>query len=99
MCIKDQEPYKNKDKNAEPKSGTSSLLQGPKSGLKGYVCSLNLQNLVREPKFRTWAYQRQSPCLNQDQNAKPLSGASSIIQTSKSGLRGHEYSLHLQDRA
>ena len=33
-CIKDQWPYLNLDQDAKPQSGTSSILQSPKSGLK-----------------------------------------------------------------
>ena len=57
-CIKDQWQYPNEDQDAKPQSGTSSVLQSPKSGLKGHACSLHLQNQDREPKFRSWMYQR-----------------------------------------
>ena len=56
--IKDLWPYPNQDQDAKPQSGTSSILQSPKWGLKGHGCSLNLQNQDREQRFRTWAYQR-----------------------------------------
>ena len=55
VCIKDQWPYPHQDQDAKPQSGTSSILQSPKSGLG---CSLHLHNLDREPKFRSWVYQR-----------------------------------------
>merc|ERR1712082_34605 len=38
-CTKDQGPYPNQDQDAKPQSGTSSVLQSPKSGLKGHGCS------------------------------------------------------------
>ena len=57
-CIKDQWPYPNQDQDAKPQSGTSSILQSPKWGLKGHGCSLHLQNQDREPKFGSWVYQR-----------------------------------------
>ena len=50
-CIKDQWPYPNQDPDAKPKSGTYSVLQSPKGGLKGHGCSLHLQNQDRELKF------------------------------------------------
>ena len=50
-CIKDQWLYPNQHQNPKPQSGTSSILQIPKSGLKGHGCSLYLQNQVREPNF------------------------------------------------
>ena len=55
---KDQWPCPNQELDAKPQSGTSSILQSPKSGLKGYGCSLHLQNQDREPKFGSWVYQR-----------------------------------------
>ena len=57
-CIKDQWPYQNQNHDAKPQSGTSSVLQGPKWGLKGHGCSLHLQNQESEPKFGSWLYQR-----------------------------------------
>ena len=56
--IKDQWPYSNQDQDAKLQSGTSSVLQSSKWGLKGHGCSLLLQNQVREPKFGPWMYQR-----------------------------------------
>ena len=94
--IKDQLPYPNQDQDAKPQSGTSSVLQSPKWGLKGHGCSLHLQNQDREPRFRPWVYQRpvtisksrsrcQVPVRNLQQPPK-----------SESGLKGHVYSLQLQ---
>ena len=57
-CTKDQWPYPNQYQDAKPLSGTSSILQSPKSWLKGYGCSEHLQNQGREPKFGSWVYQR-----------------------------------------
>merc|ERR1711954_409949 len=56
--IKDQSLYLNQDQDANPQSGTSSVLQSSKGGLKGHGCSLHLQNRDREPKFGLWVYQR-----------------------------------------
>ena len=50
--------YPNQYQDAKPQSGTPSVLQSPKSGLKGHGCSLHLQNQDREPKFGSWVYQR-----------------------------------------
>ena len=57
-CTKDQWPYPNNYQDAKLQSGTSSVLQSPKSGLKGHGCSLHLQNQDREPKFGSWVCQR-----------------------------------------
>ena len=53
----DQWSYQNQYQDAKPQSGTSRVLQSPKSGLKGHGCSLHFQNQDREPKFRTWMFQ------------------------------------------
>ena len=57
-CTKGQWPYPYQYMDAKPQSGTSSILQSPRSGLKGHGCSLHLQNQDREPKFGSWVYQR-----------------------------------------
>ena len=57
-CIEDHWPYLNQDQDANPQSGTSSILQSSKWGLKGHGCSLHLQNQDREPKFGICVYQR-----------------------------------------
>ena len=56
-CNKDQGPYPNQYQDANPQSGNSSILQSPRSGLKGHGCSLHLQNQHREPTFVIWMYQ------------------------------------------
>ena len=53
--INNQWSYQNQDQDAKPLSGTSSALQSPKWG---HRCSLHLQNQGKEPKFRSWVYQR-----------------------------------------
>ena len=54
-CIKKQVAiYKSRSRCQTP----VSILQSLKSGLRGRGCSLHLQNLDREPTFRTWVYQR-----------------------------------------
>ena len=57
-CTKDQWPYPNQYQDAKPQSGTSSVLQSPKSGLKGHGSSLHPQNQARQPKFGMCVYQR-----------------------------------------
>ena len=96
--IKDQWPYPNQDQDAKPQSETSSPQESPKSWFKGHGCSLHLQIQARELKFRKWTYQRQWPCLNQYQDAKPQSGTSSVLQSPHWGLKGHGGSLHLQNQ-
>ena len=56
---KDHWLYQNQNQDANSKSGTSSILQSSKWGLKGHGCSLQLQNQDKEPIFGLWVYQRQ----------------------------------------
>ena len=57
-CIKDHLPYPYEDQYLKLNSGTFSILQIPKSGLKGQGYSFHLQNEDREPKLGSWVYQR-----------------------------------------
>ena len=84
-CSKDQWPYPNQDQGAEPKSGTSSILQSPKSGLKGHGCSLQLQNQDIGPKFRTWVYQR--PVTISKSKSRCQTPVSNILNPPKPQIR------------
>ena len=97
-CIKDQWPYPNQDQDAKPKSGTSSVLRSLKWGLKGHGCSLRLHNQGREQNLEHWCIIDWWPYLNQDQDAEPQLGTSSIFKGLKSGLKEQGYSLHLQNQ-
>ena len=97
-CIKEQWPYPSQDQDTKPLSGTCSALQSPKSGLKGHGCSLHIQNQDRESKFGKKCIKDQWPYPNQDQDAKPQSETSSVLQSPKSGLKGHGSSLHFQNQ-
>ena len=91
---KDQWPYPNQYQDAKPQSGTSSVLQSPKSGLKGHGCSLHLQNQDREPKFGTWVYQRPVTISKSRSRCQSPVRNSNVLQSSKWWLWGHGYSLH-----
>ena len=75
-------PYPNHDQDVKPQWGTSSILYVPKSGLKGYRCSLHLENQESEPIFETWVYEKpvtisksrsqsQTPVRNLQHSPKP----------------------------
>ena len=70
-CIKDHWPYSSQDQDAKPQSGTSSILQSPKSGLKGHGCSLHLQNKKESKNSEYGCTKDQWPYPNQYQDAKP----------------------------
>ena len=55
-----------------------------------FKIEIGSQNLDHGYIKDQWPYQKQ------DQDAKPLSGTSSILQNPQSGLKGHLCSLHLQ---
>ena len=55
--IKDHWHYPNHDQYPKHQSGSSSILQSPKTGLKEHGCSLHLQHKDREPNFGTYVYQ------------------------------------------
>ena len=61
----------NKDQDAKLQSGTLSILQSPKSGLKGHGCFLHLQNQVSEPKLITSVYKRPKIKSKRFQDDKP----------------------------
>ena len=64
-------PYPNKDQDAKPQSGTSIVLQSPKSGLKGHGCSLHLQNHSEGKKSKDGCIKNHWPYQNQDQDSNP----------------------------
>ena len=104
-CTKDHWPYQNQYQDANPQSGTSGILQSPKSGLKGHGCSLHLHNQDRKTKFRLWEYQK--PVII----SKSISGYQTPVrnlkrpppQASSKALNGDLInmgcSFHLQNKA
>ena len=54
--IKDQWPYPDHDQDAKPQSGTSSIFQSLKWGLKGHGCSFHHLNQDSKPKLWTCVY-------------------------------------------
>ena len=96
-CLKDQWLYPNQDQYAKPKSGASSPHQCPKSGLKGFGCSLHLQIEDREPKFGKWVYQR--PVTISNSRSRCITQVGNLQHPSKSQIRTSRTwsSLHLQN--
>ena len=97
-CIKDQWPDPNQDQDAKPQWGNSSVLQRPKWGLQGHGCSSHLENQDREPKLRSWVYQRPMTISNSRSRCQIPVRTSSVLQRPKWGLKGHGSSLHLQNQ-
>ena len=78
--------YPNKDQDVKPQSGTSCVLQSPKSGIKGHRCSFHLQIKIEIQNSDYGYINDQWPYTNQDQDAKTQSGTSSILQAPSQDL-------------
>ena len=96
-CTKDQWPYPNQDQDANPQSGTSSVLQSSICGLKGQGCSLRLQNQDREPKFESQAYQRPVTIYKSRSRFQTSARNLQCPQKDKSRILEHGYSLQFQN--
>ena len=91
--IKNQWPYPNQESSQEPPGFWSRIL-----GLKGCGSSLHLQNQERDTEFETMLFQRPMTISKQDQDSKPNSGTSSVLQSPNWGLKEQGSSLHLQNQ-
>ena len=78
----------------EPQASSNS----PNQDLKDTVVLCTFKIKIESRNWDHGCIKYQWPYPNHDQDAKPQSGISSILQSSKSGLRGHWYSLHLQNQ-
>ena len=96
--IKDWWPYPKKDQDAKPQSGTSSIFRCPNSRLKRRGCCLYFKIKMESQNLELGCIKDQWPYPNPGQDAKPQSGTSSILQSQKSGPKGHEFSLHLHNQ-
>ena len=97
-CVKDQWLYLNQDQDTKPESGTSSVLQSPKWGLKGHGFFCTFKIKIESPNSDHGYIKDQWPYLNQDQDARPKSETSSILQNPKWGLKGQGCSFHLKNQ-
>ena len=97
-CTNGQWPYPNQYQDAKPQSGTSSVLQSPKSGLKGHGCSLHLQIKMERQNSDSGCTKVQWPYPNKGEDAKPKSETSRVLVSPKSGIKGHWFSLRLQNQ-
>ena len=95
-CIKDWWQYLNYNQDAKPQPGSSSILQSTESGLNPDIDILCTSKIKIESRNSDHGCIKvQWPYPNLDWDTKPQSGASSVLQSPKSGLKGHGYSLHL----
>ena len=71
--------------------GTSSILWRPKSGLKDMDVPCTFKIMIESQNSDYGCTRDQWPYPNQYQDAKPQSGTSSILQSPKSGFKGHSF--------
>ena len=96
-CSKDHWSYPNQDQGTKPQE-PPAFSKAPNHDLNDddVLCTFKIkiesQNLDHRYIKDQWPYP------NQDQDAKPQSGTSSILQSPKWGLEGHGCSLHLQNQ-
>ena len=97
-CIKDLWPYATQYQDAKSHSGSPASSEAPNDDLKemDVICTFKImiesQNLDHGFIKDHWSYP------NQDQDAKPQSGTSRVLQRPKWGLKGHGCSLHLKNQ-
>ena len=72
--------------------------KAPNENLKDIDVLCNFKIKIEGQNSDHCCIKDQWPYPNQDQDAKPQSGTSSILQSSKWGLTGHGWSLHLQNQ-
>ena len=94
LCIKYQLQYSNHDQDSRPQSGTSSVLQSHKSGLKGHGYFLHLQNQDRAKMWIISVSKTRDHIQIKIKKPNPYN----VFQCPKVGLDGLECSLHLQNQ-
>ena len=72
--------------------------KAPTADLKNMDILGTFKIKIERQNLEHWCNKDQCPYLNQDQDAKPQSENSSIFQSTKSGLKRHGCSLHLQNQ-
>ena len=97
-CIKDQWPYPYQNQDAKPQSEPPASFKAPNENLKDMDVLCNFKIKIERQNSDHGCIKDQWPNRNQDQDAKSESGTSSILQSHKWGLKGHGYSLHLQNK-
>ena len=76
-------PYPNQDQDAKPQLGTCSISKAPNQDLKDMDDLCILKNKIESQNLDHRCIKDHGPYPNQDQDAKPQSGTSSILQSPK----------------
>ena len=87
-----------KVKMPNPSQHSPASSKAPNLDLKDIdvLCSFEIK--VESGNSEHWCFKAHWPYLNQDQDSKPHSGTSSLLQSPKGQLKGHECSLHHQNQ-
>ena len=92
----DHNPIKIKIPNPSQEPPVSSTLQNQDIKDTESLCTFKIK--IRSQNVKQRCINDNWPYPSQDQDAKPQSGASSVLQSPKWGLKGHGCSLHLQNQ-
>ena len=79
--IKDQLPYPNQDQATNPSQEPSASSKAPNQHLKDMVDLCIFKIKIKDQNLGYWCIKDHWPYPNQDQDAKPPSGTSSIFQS------------------
>ena len=84
--IKCQWPYRHKDQDARPQSGTSRILKALNKDLKDMddLCTFKIKIESQKSEYGCTKDHLSYP--NQDEDARPQSGTSRVLHSPKSGL-------------
>ena len=96
VYIKDQWAYQFKMSNPSKEPPASS--KAPNQDLKDIDVLCTFKIKIESQNLDHVYIKDQWPYPNQDQDGKPHSGTSCILQSPKWGLKGHGCSLHLQNQ-
>ena len=99
MCLlKTNDHIQIKKKMPNPSQEPPASSKAPNEDLKDMDVLCTFKITIESQNFDHRYIKDQWPYLNQDQDSKPKSGTSSVIQIPKWGHKGHGCSLHLQNQ-
>ena len=87
-----------KIKMPNPSQESPPSSKAPNDDLKDMDVLCTFKIKIESQNLDHWCVKDQWPYSNQDQDAKPQSGTSSILQSPKWWLKGHGWFLHLQNQ-
>ena len=95
--LKVQESYPNHDEKFKPQSGTSSFFKAQSRTYRTVIIFASSKWIIKSQNSDQRGLSKLKKLYPfNDQNAKPKSGTSSVLQFRKSGLKRYGGSLHIQ---